>query len=79
MKNIKKGKYHWIKEDIELDFPLPREVSLMIEDLEKLDLAEDYAYFNFSESLDYIARDCYNEGKITKKQWDLINLKYEGD
>lgn len=40
-------KHHWINDDIVIDFPLPQSMLYLIEELEKLDAEEDYAYFNY--------------------------------
>ena len=45
-------KHHWINDDIVIDFPLPQSMLYLIEELEKLDAEEDYAYFNYAEALD---------------------------
>lgn len=50
----------------------------LIEELEKLDAEEDYAYFNYAEALDTGAKELYRRGTLTRKQWDQLCLKYDG-
>ena len=50
-------KHHWINDDIVIDFPLPQSMLYLIEELEKLDAEEDYAYFNYAEALDTGAKE----------------------
>ena len=71
-------KHHWINDDIVIDFPLPQSMLYLIEELEKLDAEEDYAYFNYAEALDTGAKELYRRGTLTRKQWDQLCLKYDG-
>ena len=68
----------WIKHDIQIDFPLPKIALNLIADLEEMDRNEDYAYYNFAEALDCLAKEMYVQGDITKAQWDLLCQKYDG-
>ena len=65
-------KHHWINDDIVIDFPLPQSMLYLIEELEKLDAEEDYAYFNYAEALDTGAKELYRRGTLTRKQWDQL-------
>ena len=71
-------KHHWINDDIVIDFPLPQSMQYLIEELEKLDAEEDYAYFNYAEALDTGAKELYRRGTLTRKQWNQLCLKYDG-
>lgn len=71
-------KHHWIRDDIVIDFPLPKSMLYLIEELEKLDDAQNYAYFNYAEALDDGAKELFRRGTLTRKQWDLLCLKYDG-
>lgn len=75
---INKKKYHWINEDIVIDFPVPKSLLPIIAALEELDEKEDYCYFDWSEALDCSAKEFVVRGKLTKKQWDLLCAKYDG-
>ena len=72
------SKYRWIREDIEIDFPLPKSALYIISELEKMDLNEDYGYFNYAETLDHIAKEMVVQGDLTEAQWDLLCAKYDG-
>lgn len=70
--------HNWINDEIEIDFDVPKSLQYLIDELEKLDAAEDYAYFNYSEALDDGAKELVVQGKLTKEQWDLLCTKYNG-
>lgn len=72
------SKYNWINEDIKIDFPLPNVIKNLIHKLEELDKSKNYAYFNYSESLDYIAKELTFNGTLSKHQWDVLITKYNG-
>lgn len=67
---------NWINEEIKIDFSLPKIIVNLIEDLERLNNEEDYAYFNYSETLDDVAKEFCVLGQLTKEQWNLLCLKY---
>lgn len=70
-------KHHWINDDVIIDFPLPKSMLYLIEELEKLDAEENYAYFNYADALDVGAKELYVQGRLTRKQWDTLCLKYD--
>lgn len=70
--------HRWIRDDVVIDFKLPKSMHYLIEELEKLDEQEDYAYFNYAEALDCGAKELYKQGKLTKQQWNQLCLKYDG-
>lgn len=69
---------NWIRNDVTLDFSLPKSMLCLIEEAEKLADAGDCAYFNYAEALDDGAKELYARGILTKAQWNKICLKYEG-
>lgn len=71
-------KFHWIDNRVKIDFPVPRSIQILMDECERLDLAEDYAYFNYCDTLDCDAKELYAIGIFTKKQWDIINMRYLG-
>lgn len=71
-------KHNWIRDDIIIDFMIPKSLQEIIVILEQKDIEEDYDYFNYSEALDYGAKEYVYQGKLTKKQWDTLCLKYDG-
>lgn len=71
-------KHRWIDDSIELDFPLPKSMLHLIAEAEKLDDAEDYAYYNYAEALYDGAKELFTNGKLSRRQWNLIGLKFLG-
>lgn len=67
----------WIKEKIEINFPLPRSIQEIIDILTNLNIEQDYCYFDYVEALDCTAKEMVVRGKLTKKQWDTLLAKYE--
>lgn len=72
-------KHHWINDSIEINFPLPSSMLYLIEEAEKLDEAEDYAYFNYVDALDDAAKELFKCGVLSKAQWNLLFKKYLGE
>lgn len=73
---MKNNKFHWIDDTIKIDFPVPKAMQILMNECEQLDLDEDYAYFNYIETLDCDAKELVYRGILTEKQWDIINTKY---
>ena len=69
---------NWINDEIEIDFDVPKGIQDLINELEKLDDAEDYAYFNYSDALDCAAKELVKKGKLTTSQWNKLCAKYDG-
>lgn len=44
-----------------------------------MDEDEDYGYYEYSEALDYGAKEYVYQGVLTKKQWQTLCLKYDGE
>lgn len=71
-------KYNWINGAIKLNFALPKGMLSLVQKLEELDAAEDYAYFNYSEALDDAAKELVVKGRLSPAQWDLLCARYSG-
>ena len=69
-------KHHWIRDDIEISFPLPKFVQGLVRELEALDEAGHYAYEGCADALDVGIKEAVRRGEMTQKQWDLISAKY---
>lgn len=76
--SVETNERNWINDEVEIDFEVPQSIQNLINELEKLDDAEDYAYFNYSEALDCAAKELVKNGKLTKFQWDKLCARYEG-
>lgn len=72
------AKHNWIRDDVIIDFPIPKSLQGIIEILEQMDLKEDYGYYDYSEALDCGAKEYVYQGKLTRKQWLTLCLKYDG-
>lgn len=70
------AKHRWIRDDIEINFPLPTFAKELIKKLEELDEAENYAYENYAGALDVRIKELVRQGKMTQRQWDLLCEKY---
>lgn len=68
---------NWIKKEVIIDFSVPSSVQYLIDLCEKANSEEDYAYFNYEEALDYACKELFATGRMTRKQWDTINERYE--
>lgn len=68
--------YHYINEDIKIDFPLPKVMFNTIKEAEELDLQNSSEYFAVAEAIDVLAKQYVASGMWTKAQWDLICNKY---
>ena len=69
-------KHRWIRDDIQLDFSLPKSMMYLIEEMEKFDEIGSHAYFNYADALDDGAKELFRRGTLSKKQWDLLSQKY---
>ena len=41
-----------------------------------MDLTDDWAYFDQCDLIDNVAKECYVEGVLTKKQWEKLTMRY---
>lgn len=72
----KNNKFHWIDDTVKINFSVPKSIQILMDECERLDLAEDYAYFNYSDSLDCGVKELVFRGVLTQRQWDIINMRY---
>ena len=73
--------YRWVDDDINIDDfydELPQIVKNIVDDLEKADAEEHYGYFEWCESLEYIAKQFVPDGIITREQWERLCSRYWG-
>lgn len=71
-------KFHWIDETIKIDFKLSEDIKSLMREAEKLDLADNPAYFNYAEAIEDSLKEYVLDGDITEKQWRLVCKKYGG-
>lgn len=67
---------NWINEDVIIDFEVPKSLQTLIELCEEANAKKDYSYFNYEEALDLGCKEFVTIGKMTKKQWDIIEERY---
>ena len=70
------GKFRWIREDIVIDFPLPKTLQNDIKEAEELDLAGNIEYSCVADAIDILCKDYVENGIFTKKQWEIVVSKY---
>lgn len=70
---------NYINEKISIDFKVPKDIFEMMQDCEKFDKDENYgAYESFASFLTgVLCKEAYVKGHITKKQWEIIERRYE--
>lgn len=69
-------KYTWINDDIKIDFPLPELLQNLVNELEEMDMEENWLYFDRCEFLENITKECIISGWITDEQRDLLCQRY---
>lgn len=75
MDDIKK--HRWVRDDIVIDFKVPRYVQDLIEEMERFDEEDnEIAYLNYSEGIECCTKDLVYEGVLTDKQRDTLIKKY---
>lgn len=68
--------YNYIREEIELDFPIPDLIKATMKEAEELDLQNNLEYFCVADAIDVLCKNYVGAGKLTERQWDLISWKY---
>lgn len=66
----------YVREDVILDFKMPTILKNTIADVEEASMGEDTGYDNWVDTLDYLCKELYVEGAITKEQWDLVMKRF---
>ena len=75
MDDIKK--HRWVRDDIVIDFKVPRYVQDLIEEMERFDEEDnEIAYLNYSEGTECCTKDLVYEGVLTDKQRVTLIKKY---
>ena len=72
-------KHHWIRDDIQIDFKLPKYADQYLEMMEKYDKEENYAYYEWFDAFDIYLKYLYTENRISQSQWDILYIKYKGE
>lgn len=71
--------FHYINDDIKINFPVDDYMQKLMNDMEKYDLEDNYAMYNaIAEPFVYTqCKNMYAAGKLTKEQWQKIEMRYE--
>lgn len=67
----------WADTRFEIDFPLPERIQRIVDELERLDMEEDYGYFEDCGFIESFAKHFINRG-ITEDQYNILLLRYHG-
>ena len=71
------GKYHWINDDVKIDFPIDDIVlNNTINDCERFDLVGDYQYFGMARAIDVLCKAFVTGGHMSRYQWDKLVSRY---
>lgn len=66
-----------INKSVIIDFDVLESVQYLMDECESLNIEGNPAYYNYAETLGYLCKEMYVEGKMTKEQWDTIERRYE--
>lgn len=80
MKTVNQNKkFRWIREEIVLDFDIPRVMQNEIAEAEQYDREGNLAlYLAVADGLDVLAKSYYASGRISERQWVDVCNKYPG-
>lgn len=68
---------NFINDNIKIDFPVPINIQDFIEIAEKADLENHLGiYIAYADAIDVAAKNAYAAGKLTRRQWDLLCMRY---
>lgn len=70
------SKFTNIRDEIELDFPIPKQLAELMKEAEELDLAGSLEYICVADTIDVFCKNSVALGRMTKDQWQLICWKY---
>ncbi len=70
------GKFHWVSDDVKIDFKISVVMKNTMEEAEQLDLEESPEYAHVADILDVMGKEAFVNKLITRKQWDAIVERY---
>jgi hypothetical protein len=57
---------------------VPKILQSLIDEAEEADLADNFgSYENIADTIDVYCKNFYLDGKLTKKQWNIIMSRYK--
>lgn len=69
-------KYHWINDEVKIDFQIPEVINNTMQEAEHMDSEENMEYFCIADTLDMLCKEAYVNKILTKEQWLMIVRRY---
>ena len=71
-------KYHWVDDEVKIDFKLPGMIQDLVNELEKMDQEEDWSYFDRCWFIENITKEFVINSEMTGRQRDILCQRYHG-
>lgn len=71
-------KYHWVDDNVKIDFKLPSMIQDLVNELEEMDRNEDWSYFDRCGFIENITKEFVINGEMTGRQRDILCQRYHG-
>lgn len=71
-------KYHWVDDNVKIDFKLPNMIQDLVNELEEMDRNEDWSYFDRCGFIENITKEFVINGEMTGRQRDILCQRYHG-
>lgn len=71
-------KYHWVDDNVNIDFKLPSMIQDLVNELEEMDRNEDWSYFDRCGFIENITKEFVINGEMTGRQRDILCQRYHG-
>ncbi|MBE6136286.1 MAG: hypothetical protein E7181_03370 [Erysipelotrichaceae bacterium] len=69
--------YHFINNEVEIDFELPKVIQNLVNDAEKADMLNDYELFsNIVDAIDVRAKKEVAHHRMRENEWKKLNKRY---
>ena len=69
---------NFINDEIIIDFPVPASFQRVMDRMEQYDAEDDYGMYNaVCEPFHVDCKNACANGTITKKQWELLEMRYQ--
>lgn len=78
---IEQKEYRWVDNSVKIDDfydDLPPVIKNLVDDCEKADAEEDWAYTNYCDSVENASKLYVPSGRITKDQFERLCMRYYG-
>lgn len=69
-------KFNYIKDDVIIDFEIPKLLKNTIQEAEELDRAHSLEYFCVADAIDVLCKNYVSNNNLTQEQWNIITWKY---